>query len=147
VSVTVAGRACCLLYAAVTDERGPTCQEQSMVASSYSLPASAVTTPVQHDFYLLQTQQAFRRDHNETAAVAHRTAALRDAWEVLTAVVKVLLSVPTPLAYKLIGFGQPACLGVDADEGAAVDPFCPKSQMMKAMLCRRLNWGRPLCSL
>ncbi len=111
-----------------------------MVASSFSLPASAVTTPVQHDFYLLQTQQAFRRDHNETAAVAHRTAAL-------TAVVKVLLSVPTPLAYKLIGFGQPACLGVDADEGAAVDPFCPKSQMMKAMLCRRLNWGRPLCSL
>ncbi len=118
-----------------------------MVASSYSLPASAVKTPVKCDFYLLQTQQAFRRDHNETAAVAHRTAALRDAWEVLTAVVKVFLFVLTPLACKLIGFGRPTCLGVDADEGAAVDPFCPKSQMMKAMLCRRLNWGRPLCFL
>jgi hypothetical protein len=128
-----------LLCAAVTDELGPTCQGQSMAASSYLLPASAVATPVQYDCYFLRTQQAFRRDHNETAAVPHRTAALRDAQKFLSAVLKVLLSVPIPLAYQLLGFRQPTCLGVVADEGAAVDPFCPKSQMMKAMWCRRLS--------
>ncbi len=118
-----------------------------MAASSYLSPASAAATPVQYDCYLLWTQQAFRRDHTEFAAVSHRAAALRDAWEVLSVVLKGLLFVPTPLAYKLIGFRQPTCLGVVADEGAAVDPFCPKSQMMKAMWCRRLSWGRLLCSL
>ncbi len=74
-------RSACLLYAEVTDERGPTCQGQSMAASSYVLPASAAATPVRYDCYLLRTQQAFRRDHSEPAAVSLRTAALRDPWK------------------------------------------------------------------
>ncbi len=56
----------------------------------FVLPASAVATPVQYDCYFLRTQQAFRRDHDETAAVPHRTAALRDAQKFLSAVLKVL---------------------------------------------------------